>query len=315
MRELKFIINMISEAKLLFLYLSLLQAIDIVIVFNIPNIIENIIDKSVPNNDIREIVILVITCASLYLISHVCTFLTEFIFSKTSLLVNYNIKNNLISTLYELDGEELDTHQPKLFSLFISDCVTIDSFVSKGLSNVITSSLYLITIVVVLLLKSILLTIILCISLFLVVLIQNKINKKITLISKIMINKFDLVIVKIKNIISNISKVVTIDNDNYIKNKYLRDEYKYLQKRQNLNIIFSVSSILPSLIISITSIIIIGLGSYLIINNTLTIGTLSIFIFYSNRLASPVNDLINFYSGWQQVKISLNRCISIMEKR
>ncbi|MCE4957820.1 ABC transporter transmembrane domain-containing protein [Macrococcoides caseolyticum] len=315
MRELKFIINMISESKILFLYLSLLQAIDIIIIFNIPNIIGSIVDKSLPNNDIRQIVILVIICVFLYLTSHVCTFLTEYIFSKISLLVNYNIKNNLISTLYDIDGEEIDSAQPKLFSLFISDCTTIDSFVSKGLSNVITSSLYLITIVFVLLLKSLLLTFILCISLFLVVLIQGKINPKIRSISKKMISKFDLVIVKIKNIISNINKVVTIDNDNYIKNRYLHNEYKYLIERKNLNVIFSISSILPSLIISITSIIIIGIGCYLIINNKLTIGTLTIFIFYSNRLASPVNDLINFYSGWQQVKISIGRCISIIEKR
>lgn len=90
-----------------------------------------------------------------------------------------------------MDGEDIDNSQNKTMSILINDSNIIDSFVSKGLSNLITSFIYLTTILIVLLTKSLVLTSTLIISLIAIILFQTFVNNKIKVHSENLINSFD----------------------------------------------------------------------------------------------------------------------------
>ena len=313
MSEFKFIYRIIKSSKLLFLILIILQIIDVFININIPNLISDFINQSLSGKQPNFIIKLAIIGIILYILSHFCTYWTECIFAKFSLKINFYIKTKIINSLYILDGEDIDNSQNKTMSILINDSNIIDSFVSKGLSNLITSFIYLTTILIVLLTKSLVLTSTLIISLIAIILFQTFVNNKIKVHSENLINSFDQVVIKIKNIVTYIANLVTLDTKRYIQNNYLETEYEYLKKRKKLNILFSIATIIPSLLVNINSIVIIGVGSYLIVNKQMSVGVLSVFIFYSNRLSSPINDIVNFFSGWNQVQVSINRCITLIQ--
>ena len=313
MSEFKFIYRIIKSSKLLFLILIILQIIDVFININIPNLISDFINQSLSGKQPNFIIKLAIIGIILYILSHFCTYWTECIFAKFSLKINFYIKTKIINSLYILDGEDIDNSQNKTMSILINDSNIIDSFVSKGLSNLITSFIYLTTILIVLLTKSLVLTSTLIISLIAIILFQTFVNNKIKVHSENLINSFDQVVIKIKNIVTYIANLVTLDTKRYIQNNYLETEYKYLKKRKKLKILFSIATIIPSLLVNINSIVIIGVGSYLIVNKQMSVGVLSVFIFYSNRLSSPINDIVNFFSGWNQVQVSINRCITLIQ--
>lgn len=313
MSEFKFIYRIIKSSKLLFLILIILQIIDVFININIPNLISDFINQSLSGKQPNFIIKLAIIGIILYILSHFCTYWTECIFAKFSLKINFYIKTKIINSLYILDGEDIDNNQNKTMSILINDSNIIDSFVSKGLSNLITSFIYLTTILIVLLTKSLVLTSTLIISLIAIILFQTFVNNKIKVHSENLINSFDQVVIKIKNIVTYIANLVTLDTKRYIQNNYLETEYEYLKKRKKLNILFSIATIIPSLLVNINSIVIIGVGSYLIVNKQMSVGLLSVFIFYSNRLSSPINDIVNFFSGWNQVQVSINRCITLIQ--
>lgn len=313
MSEFKFIYRIIKISKLLFLILIILQIIDVFININIPNLISDFINQSLSGKQPIFIIKLAIIGIILYILSHFCTYWTECIFAKFSLKINFYIKTKIINSLYILDGEDIDNSQSKTMSILINDSNIIDSFISKGLSNLITSFIYLTTILIVLLTKSLILTSTLIISLIAIILFQTFVNNKIKVHSENLINSFDQVVIKIKNIVTYIANLVTLDTKRYIQNNYLETEYEYLKKRKKLNILFSIATIIPSLLVNINSIVIIGVGSYLIVNKQMSVGVLSVFIFYSNRLSSPINDIVNFFSGWNQVQVSINRCITLIQ--
>ncbi|MBE7319942.1 ABC transporter ATP-binding protein [Staphylococcus epidermidis] len=313
MSEFKFIYRIIKSSKSLFLILIILQIIDVFININIPNLISDFINQSLSGKQPNFIIKLAIIGIILYILSHFCTYWTECIFAKFSLKINFYIKTKIINSLYVLDGEDIDNSQNKTMSILINDSNIIDSFVSKGLSNLITSFIYLTTILIVLLTKSLVLTSTLIISLIAIILFQTFVNNKIKVHSENLINSFDQVVIKIKNIVTYIANLVTLDTKRYIQNNYLETEYEYLKKRKKLNILFSIATIIPSLLVNINSIVIIGVGSYLIVNKQMSVGVLSVFIFYSNRLSSPINDIVNFFSGWNQVQVSINRCITLIQ--
>lgn len=313
MSEFKFIYRIIKSSKLLFLILIILQIIDVFININIPNLISDFINQSLSGKQPNFIIKLAIIGIILYILSHFCTYWTECIFAKFSLKINFYIKTKIINSLYILDGEDIDNSQNKTMSILINDSNIIDSFVSKGLSNLITSFIYLTTILIVLLTKSLVLTSTLIISLIAIIIFQTFVNNKIKVHSENLINSFDQVVIKIKNIVTYIANLVTLDTKRYIQNNYLETEYEYLKKRKKLNILFSIATIIPSLLVNINSIVIIGVGSYLIVNKQMSVGLLSVFIFYSNRLSSPINDIVNFFSGWNQVQVSINRCITLIQ--
>lgn len=313
MSEFKFIYRIIKSSKLLFLILIIFQIIDVFININIPNLISDFINQSLSGKQPNFIIKLAIIGIILYILSHFCTYWTECIFAKFSLKINFYIKTKIINSLYILDGEDIDNSQNKTMSILINDSNIIDSFVSKGLSNLITSFIYLTTILIVLLTKSLVLTNTLIISLIAIILFQTFVNNKIKVHSENLINSFDQVVIKIKNIVTYIANLVTLDTKRYIQNNYLETEYEYLKKRKKLNILFSIATIIPSLLVNINSIVIIGVGSYLIVNKQMSVGLLSVFIFYSNRLSSPINDIVNFFSGWNQVQVSINRCITLIQ--
>lgn len=290
-----------------------MQIIDVFININIPNLISDFINQSLSGKQPNFIIKLAIIGIILYILSHFCTYWTECIFAKFSLKINFYIKTKIINSLYILDGEDIDNSQNKTMSILINDSNIIDSFVSKGLSNLITSFIYLTTILIVLLTKSLVLTSTLIISLIAIILFQTFVNNKIKVHSENLINSFDQVVIKIKNIVTYIANLVTLDTKRYIQNNYLETEYEYLKKRKKLNILFSIATIIPSLLVNINSIVIIGVGSYLIVNKQMSVGLLSVFIFYSNRLSSPINDIVNFFSGWNQVQVSINRCITLIQ--
>ncbi len=75
------------------------------------------------------------------------------------------------------------------------------------------------------------------------------------------------------------------------------------------------ASHVPSLITTASTVIVFLAGGHMVINGSLTLGTLIAFSAYLARSTGPVNTLFGLYVGWQRAKVSLQRVGEVRERR
>jgi ATP-binding cassette, subfamily B, bacterial len=85
---------------------------------------------------------------------------------------------------------------------------------------------------------------------------------------------------------------------------------KYILKYQ---LIGAVSGSIPTIFIIINTIIVFGYGGLLVMNESLTIGSLVAFSIYQGRVFTPLQGIVNGFLSVQNTKVSLARVKEILE--
>lgn len=77
---------------------------------------------------------------------------------------------------------------------------------------------------------------------------------------------------------------------------------------------YAVSHV-PALITTLSTVIVFLAGGYLVIHQSLSLGTLVAFSAYLARSTGPVHTLLGLYAGWQRARVSLQRVGEIRERQ
>ena len=85
---------------------------------------------------------------------------------------------------------------------------------------------------------------------------------------------------------------------------------KYILKYQ---LIGAVSGSIPTIFIIINTIIVFGYGGFLVMNGSLTIGSLVAFSIYQGRVFTPLQGIVNAFLSVQNTKVSLARVREILD--
>lgn len=93
----------------------------------------------------------------------------------------------------------------------------------------------------------------------------------------------------------------------------LNERFRYDTLRMQMTN-YAVSHV-PALITTLSTVIVFLAGGYLVIHQSLSLGTLVAFSAYLARSTGPVHTLLGLYAGWQRARVSLRRVGEIRERQ
>lgn len=297
----------------LFIVLILVfQALDTILSMIIPQYISKIVDSGLISKDLSLIVKFIGIATGLFILSHLCSLLCEFIFAELGKRISYTMKKKLLEKFFVLPGETITSNNDKLFSLFINDIGIIERLVSHGIPMLISNLLFLIVICIVLLFFNYKLFTLVFLIMLLTMISQIFFNKRITQKTKAVMNAYDDSISYIRHTLGTLLYSIGMDIKDYILGKYMPLEEKSLEAyRQRSNTII-VASTVPSVITSIGSVLLLGMGTILVMKGQTSMGVLTVFVYYSNQIISPIKSVTNYVAAWKQAKVSIERIESII---
>ncbi|MGW9574287.1 ABC transporter transmembrane domain-containing protein [Paenibacillus terrae] len=137
-------------------------------------------------------------------------------------------------------------------------------------------------------------------------------NKKITQKTKAVMNAYDDSISYIRHTLESLLYSIGMDIKDYILGKYMPLEGKSLEAYRQRNNTIIVASTVPSVITSIGSVLLLGVGTILVMEGQTSMGVLTVFVYYSNQIISPIKSVTNYVATWKQAKVSIERIESII---
>ncbi|ADO58582.1 MULTISPECIES: ABC transporter transmembrane domain-containing protein [Paenibacillus] len=312
LRKYNWIFKEVHKFYLFIVLILVFQALDTILSMIIPQYISKIVDSGLVSKDLSLIVKFIGIATGLFILSHLCSLLCEFIFAELGKRISYAMKKKLLEKFFVLPGETITSNSDKLFSLFINDIGIIERLVSHGIPMLISNLLFLIVICIVLLFFNYKLFTLVLLIMLLTMISQIFFNKRITHKTKAVMNAYDDSISYIRHTLGSLLYSIGMDIKDYILGKYMPLEEKSLEAyRQRSNTII-VASTVPSVITSIGSVLLLGVGTILVMKGQTSMGVLTVFVYYSNQIISPIKSVTNYVATWKQTKVSIERIESII---
>ena len=117
-------------------------------------------------------------------------------------------------------------------------------------------------------------------------------------------------------LVETISGIETVKNQNimdFVKNNFLLKYSKYNNASYKQNYLFIILEFIKNVIICLSNLIILIIGSYLIVHNKLDLAILITFMTLTNYIFSPLNNLIDLLLSFNDAKVSFNRIHELYE--
>lgn len=110
------------------------QALDTILSMIIPQYISRIVDAGLVSKELSLIIKFIGITVGLYIFSHLCSLISEFVFAELGKRISYNMKKKLLEKMFVLPGEIITANNDKLLSLFMNDIGIIERLISKWYS-------------------------------------------------------------------------------------------------------------------------------------------------------------------------------------
>jgi ABC-type bacteriocin/lantibiotic exporter with double-glycine peptidase domain len=283
--------------------------------FLMPDFMKKIIDVAIPLGDKRYLLEQMILLLIIFILSAISTVLIEFIFSSIGNKLVLDIKLNMIDSIFKYTGIDIKKNYNKMMTIFINDVFIIEQVLTKKISRIVIDLIMIIVILFYLSLTNFKMTLIIICSYPILIFAQLKFNKSIKKRTRELMMKNDVSNTNVKELINNLYEYIAFNAKGYFVDKYKPTEKDLVEKKIDLNLLFSFNSIFPSFLSSITILIVLGIGAFLVIGNTLTIGELIIFYIYANRVFNPIARIVLFFAEFERAKVSFERLFSIVKVR
>ena len=115
--------------------------------------------------------------------------------------------------------------------------------------------------------------------------------------------------------LGNTKLVRAFDAEDQERQKLQKKQSGMLECLLRYQIIGAWSGLVPTAFVIVNSIIIFGYGGYLVVEKTMSLGTLMAFSIYQGRVLSPLQGLMNGFLALQQAKVSLTRVKELLDIR
>lgn len=299
--------------KELYKYKTSLIGVLFLLLFNafclalIPNLISKIIDVAIPYKDPIILFESILICLILYVTLHVSSFILEMIFVKIGSDFSFTLKQNIFDDIYKIKGEKLSIVQGKLLPIFINDIPIIEQFFVRNLPKVVSSIVFTVVISTVLLVYNVKLTIILFILIGMSILFQLHFNKNIKQESKLYLEKFDESTGYLEVVFTNLLNSIGHNSSEFFSGHFKLREGAVQEQRKKVGTIYVFSGSIPSFINSMSTVLVLGFGAIGVMYGDITLGILTVFLYYSGRMLYPILSILSFTRDWKRVQNSLNR--------
>lgn len=291
--------------------ISILTIINTTISIFIPYIIGYIID-----NITKNITSFIIILLFIYIINYVLTIIQNKIIINSVENTIYKIRRDTLNHLEKLPLSYFDKNDiGNIISTLTNDLDKISECLEEVITTIINSIITVIGVTIIMFYMNVTLSIIVILSVPLFFLIILKMSKKMNYYFDSLQNSLGNLTSSTEEIASNIKQIKSINKESY-----------FIDKFNNINKIYrdyaiksSVYSylILPiNLIINnLSNILIIGVGSILVVNKSITIGKIVSFLSYASMFRNPINDISSLVATVGEAIAGFKRINNILNQK
>lgn len=307
--------------KLLLKYKKILIISFILIMINsvltiiLPEVMMRIIDDALPQKDMKLLITLVEAFLMVVILQTVFKFIQDFICSKLGKKVLYDIKNKLINHLFKLDGDYYSNVKVgELLTIIDSDVYTIEQISTNVIFSIISDNVTAVVILIYLIkLQPNLAGIVVILQIVLLV-FQLKSSKKLIDNRKEFRKSIGELSDVEEEVISNLRPVILLNLKEYMIKKFNLCNKLMCKTGIKADVTSSINYSVTSFISGITTVIILGVGGFKIINRTMELGELIAFNMYAQRMYTPIIRQIQSNLRIQQVIISLDKIFTLLDE-
>ena len=312
-----FLLNYIKKDKWLFVFGFFTMILTSISYLIDPLILAHIIDKSVPNSDMHDMLLYALFFLGLIVVSGILTYVQTIVMAKVGVKIITRIKADLFNHLLTLPISFFDKNQVgELIARVESDSEKVKQFFSQFSLMILGNLLFFVGMFAVLFYKNAHLTSILLIPILIVGISTRYLFKYLNKFYKKIRVSFAEVTSVLTEYIQGISIVQMYNRQ---KSVYKILEEKSLMKKKveikAAMIEYSAWGVLDFTMQTLFISAILWLTSPKIFAGTMTIGTFIIFIQYTGRLVQPLVMMTENVAMIQRAFVSLQRIYSLLNEK
>lgn len=233
---------------------------------------------------------------------------------KVAQYVANDLRKKMYHHMQHLSLSYYDTHQTgKLISTITADVSTIQDFATTTLLNIVVDSLTILGMVAIMLyLDSDFTLVALAVTPFLLFFVARfkKAMKKAT--REVREDQSNMFIVLQKGL-ESIRSVNAFGRQDYEEERLMKVSQDTLNAALKARRVKSVISPVVAITVSACTAFVLWRGAHLVLNGAMTIGALTVFLWYMGKFFSPVQDLAKMTSTIAQMTVALERIQAILE--
>jgi ABC-type bacteriocin/lantibiotic exporter with double-glycine peptidase domain len=188
----------------------------------------------------------------------------------------------------------------------------VEQYTTNVLFVLLTDLFTALVIFIYLMIKFPMVGIVIFIFLPIIYLIQDHMATKIKKLTAISRNRFQDLANYINQVVSNLFGIISLNSQNYFTNKYEQIQEKENQASLRLTNLSLKAGFIQSSYMNIMQVIILLYGSYLIMNEQLSVGELISLNLYIGYITAPINRLAKNKIQMKQLHIYINRLFEVM---
>ncbi|WP_341479360.1 ABC transporter transmembrane domain-containing protein [Clostridium gasigenes] len=314
LRKYNWLVSVINKYWYLYLIIIGLLIIDGLINWFFPNTIRQILNFNIPEGNTILLNKNLIMLGCITLVSLICTLSLNYLFTLIGNKSTYEIEKLFIKKTFDFNGNDIREKNNMLMGILFRDIYLLQDLFSKKIFSFVGDMLFLA--VTLFFLASIDITFVIPIIIIYPVLII------VTCLMKKVIKRQvqDLAVLRdksnsfIKEYISNLYELIAYKGRDYFINRYIKVRSEVVDKQIVNNLTTDSLNLVIGVLNCIALIIFLVIGSNKVINNTMSLGDLSIFILYVNRLFGPIGRILNFILNLTHIKVCFERINIVLEE-
>lgn len=312
MKKTKLIYRELKNYKLYYILAGALLTCDGVVTYYYPSLLERIIDVFLPLREWNSILIQIFLLGLCQLTSIAVGFFLSILFYKLTNEFVYKIKNMIIEAIFCLNGEEVSGKSEKFLTCMGMDMNNVQLLTSKMMADFMLEiiTLFIIIVIVAKINRWILLLIIILYPTLLI--IQKSFNRIIQQKSKEVLLLIDYENSYTKEFSLFMERYILLNAKQYYLEKFNTNEKKVLSGMFDLNMNMELNSIVPRIISTLAYVAVLGVSSYMVVKNYMTIGEFTILLLYTPKIFVPLSSIMTVIGQLQKTHISVERISDLL---
>jgi ABC-type multidrug transport system fused ATPase/permease subunit len=272
-------------------------------------------DKVFPGeNKVQFAAVAAIGVIAMAAIGSLATYLDNYFTESVAQYVSNDLRRRIYHHLQHLSLQYYDSHQTgKLLSTITSDVSTIQDFASSTLMNITVDSFTIMGMLGIMFYLNVNFTLVaIAIAPFLLLFVARfkKVMKKAT--REVRADQGHMLAV-IQQGLESIRAVNAFGRQDFEEDRLKKASLETISAALKARRVKSVISPVMTVTISLCTALVIWRGADLVLAKAMTVGTLTVFLWYMNKFFSPVQDLAKMASNIAQATVALERIQSILE--
>lgn len=301
------VLAFIAQYKIGYFIILLLVSVDCIATYLYPEYLSTIIDVAIPEKNGTMLVNCIIILAVFQILSLLVSLLLSYMFSRISNSIVVQIKNAIIESMFQTDGEELADKSRFFTSGMNGDIDNVELLASRVMADLIIQiTTVIITGVILIKINRLVLYFVLAVY-PLLILIQLYFNKRVEKRSTILMTRSDIGYSLIKELVSYMYEYIVLGASEYYRTRFMNNEKNIRKSRLKFNMLLAFNGFIPRLINALVYLIILAASGQMVMRGEILPGEFTIILLYTQRMFNPIASIMAVLGQMQGAKVSLKR--------